>query len=87
MGIISGILTIFFCLDAWIWLRLDRMLCRTHRPWLWRTMLAVAMLCAMLFTLLSIVEGSIVATEHRKIPQWAPAAVYIWHFLIMPLTA
>jgi predicted MPP superfamily phosphohydrolase len=87
VGTISGILTIFFCVDAWIWLRLDRMLCQTRRPWLWRTLLAVAMLAVMLCTLLSLLEGSMLATEHRKIPRWAPAALYIWHFLIMPLTA
>jgi hypothetical protein len=84
---IEGILVVFICLDAWIWLRLDRLLVRTYRPWLWRTILAGLMLSAMLFSLLSIVERSLVATEHRIVPQWVPAAVYIWHFLIMPLTA
>jgi hypothetical protein len=84
---IEGILVVFICLDAWIWLRLDRLLVRTYRPWLWRTILAGLMLSAMLFSLLSIAERSLVATEHRIVPQWVPAAVYIWHFLIMPLTA
>jgi hypothetical protein len=84
---IEGILTVFICLDAWIWLRLDRMLRGTHRPWLWRTILGILMLWVMLSALLSVAERSLMATEHRIVPQWVPAAVYIWHFLIMPLTA
>ena len=87
MRSIIGILTIFICLDAWIWLRLDRMLRGTHRPWLWRTILGMLMMWVMLSAMLSVAERSLMATENRIVPQWVPAGVYIWHFLIMPLTA
>jgi hypothetical protein len=87
MHTLEAILALFFCVDAWIWLRLDRLLRGTHRPRLWRVMLAASMLAVMVCAAHSLLRRSMITTEHREIPQWAPAAVYIWHFLIMPLTA
>jgi predicted MPP superfamily phosphohydrolase len=87
MHTLEAILALFFCVDAWIWLRLDRLLRATHRPSLWRVMLALSMLSVMVCAAYSLLHRSMMTTEHREIPQWAPAAVYIWHFLIMPLTA
>src|ERR1700737_4858615 len=80
-----SVLGAFVSLDLWVWVRLDRLL-RPLGARLWRAALAFLILCAIGFAIISMFANHFIGREHQIIPQWIPASIYIWHFLILPVT-
>jgi len=86
MDLVVLILTSFIALDAVVWLRFHYLLGRMRRAQLWRGILAAIMFCAVLFAVVLGISNPTVFRSHRIIPQWIPAAIFIWHFLVLPIT-
>ncbi|MDP9172310.1 MAG: metallophosphoesterase [Planctomycetota bacterium] len=85
MKLFVSVLGAFVSLDLWVWVRLDRLL-RPLGARLWRAALAFLILCAIGFAIISMFANHFIGREHQIIPQWIPASIYIWHFLILPVT-
>jgi hypothetical protein len=86
MNVVLIIVTAFIALDGLVWLRFHFLLGRLRRRRLWRGILALLMLGAVVFAVVLGVSNPTVFRSHRIIPQWIPAAVFIWHFLVLPVT-
>jgi len=86
MNIVLIIVTLFIALDGLVWLRFHYLLRQTRRHRLWRGILALLMIGAVVFAVVLGVSNPTVLRSHRIIPQWIPAAVFIWHFLVLPIT-
>jgi hypothetical protein len=86
MKLFFSVLGGFICLDLWVWFRLDKLARPLNRSRLWRGALAFCMLAAIGFAVLSMFSNKTIGREHQLIPHWIPASIYIWHFLILPVT-
>jgi len=86
MDVVVFIVTVFIALDGLVWLRFHFLLRQMRRRRLWRGILALLMLGAVVFAVVLGVSNPTVLRSHRIIPQWIPAAVFVWHFLVLPVT-
>jgi uncharacterized protein len=86
MNIVQILIPTFIILDGVVWIRFHYLLGKMRRRRLWRSGLAVFMLGAVGFAVILGISNPTVFRHHRVIPQWIPAAVFIWHFLILPVT-
>lgn len=86
MNIVQLTVTVFIILDGVVWMRLHVLLRTMRRPRVWQSALAALMLAAVSFAVILGISDPTVFRHHRVIPQCIPAAVFIWHFLILPVT-
>jgi uncharacterized protein len=86
MHLVVFSVTFFICLDVLVWLRLHLLLRPLPRHQFWQCLLALAMVMSILFAAALATGSSTAWRTHRHIPQWIPATVFVWHFLILPLT-
>jgi uncharacterized protein len=84
--IVFIILFSFIGMDLFVWLRVDRLLRRARVRRIWRVILAFTMMAAVAFAFLSLARKASVGRTHSLIPSWLPASIYIWHFLVLPVT-
>jgi hypothetical protein len=86
MHLVVFTITFFACLDGLVWVRFHKLLrpLRHHR--LWQGLLAVTMLMSITFTAAMATGSSTVLRTHRHIPQLLPSTVFVWHFLVLPMT-
>src|SRR5580700_8354159 len=86
MNIVQILVPTFIALDGLVWVRFHYLLGKMRRRRIWQTALAVFMLASVGFAVILGISNPTVFRHHRIIPQWIPAAVFIWHFLILPVT-
>jgi len=83
MGFVFFMISLFLLLDLLVWLKLDQRLRTMSRPRIPRWVLGLFMgsMLAMLGTTLVGLRRSALVQE--AMPKFIPAAIYIWHFLIV----
>jgi hypothetical protein len=86
MHLVAISITFFACLDGLVWVRFHRLLrpLRHHR--FWQSLLACAMVTSILFSAELSTGSSTVLRAHHLIPQLIPSTIFVWHFLVLPMT-
>jgi hypothetical protein len=86
MHLVGISITFFACLDGLVWIRFHRLLRPLPRHRLWQSLLACAMATSILFSAELSTGSSTVLRTHHLIPMLIPSVIFIWHFLVLPIT-
>jgi uncharacterized protein len=86
MNIVQIAVITFIVLDGVVWIRFHGMLRQMRRRRVWQGALAAVMGVVVSFVVILGISNPTVFRHHQVIPQWFPAAIFIWHFLILPVT-
>ncbi len=86
MHLVAITITFFACLDGLVWVRFHKLLRPLRRQRLWQSLLACAMVIAIIFAAALSTGSSAVLRTHHLIPQWIPSTIFVWHFLVLPMT-
>ncbi|MGD0464038.1 MAG: metallophosphoesterase [Tepidisphaeraceae bacterium] len=86
MHLVVFTITFFVCLDGLVWVRFHKLLRPLRRCRLWQGLLALAMVALIAFAAALATGSSTVLRTHRLIPQWISSTVFVWHFLVLPMT-
>ncbi len=86
MNIVQIAVITFIVLDGLVWIRFHGMLRQMRRRRVWQAALAAGMGVVVSFVVILGISNPTVFRHHQVIPQWFPAAIFIWHFLILPVT-
>ncbi len=86
MNIVQIAVITFIVLDGVVWIRFHGMLRQMRRRRVWQAALGAGMAVVVSFVVILGISNPTVFRHHQVIPQWFPAAIFIWHFLILPVT-
>jgi uncharacterized protein len=86
MHLVAISITFFACLDGLVWVRFHRLLRPLPQHRIWQSLLACAMVTSILFSAELSTGRSAVLRTHHLIPQLIPSTIFVWHFLVLPMT-
>lgn len=87
MSFILGIIAVMFALDLLWWWRADRLIRRAARASIGRAVLLV-FVCGQISVLFWIIASRIFDLRgDESLPVWLMTIVFLWHFILLPLTA
>ena len=86
MRFILTIIVLMFTFDVLWWQRADHLARRMRHPRAWRTAVA-AFMATMLGSLIWMFAGRVLRENpDEALPRWLVSAVFLWHFIVLPLT-
>jgi uncharacterized protein len=86
MHLVAISIIFFACLDGLVWVRFHRLLRPLRRHRLWQSLLACAMVSSILFSAELSTGSSLVLRTHHLVPTIIPSTIFVWHFLVLPMT-
>jgi uncharacterized protein len=82
---IAGLLLLFALLDIIVWRRLHVLLRNVKNARQWQLLLAVLILFPLSFCFLDVFFNITIQSAHSPAPSWILGAIFIWHFIVLPL--
>ncbi len=73
--------------DIIVWIGIDRIVAKMPRRRIWRAGVATTFLLLLAFVALTILAPHTLGRSHAVLPADIPAGMYIWHFIVLPVTA